>query len=575
MAQKTPKFALSYMIVFAILLICAAVFWSATLVFVRSETNANRAQLSLYQSTLNAGLKRYAHLPSVLSQDPFVIAAAEGQGRAALNMRLEDFALNAELEAIYLMDLTGLTVSASNHGAAQTFLGKNYGFRPYFQQAADGDLGQFFAIGATTGRPGYFLSAPVRSDSHDIVGVIAIKVDLSSLGASWAEDTHALYVKNADGVVVLTSRPEWRYKTVGGPAQIDLEKINAARQFGSEVLQPLDVSQGILGPKINGDAFIETSTPLDVLGWTLYHLTPAWDVWRKVALTLLSVLIAMAIAGAVWLWIRSRRIGAALRASQEDRRKLRSANHRLEREIDVRRKAEAKLEDAQKELRHTSKLAALGQLSASVTHELGQPLSALKTHITAAEIKGDSDAGLLAKLGGLVHRMEAITTDLRFFAKLGNDAFETIDLNTVVIGAVETMRPQIEMADITLKINATPDPIWVAGNVLRLEQVVVNLLSNAKTALKTSATKIITVTLDPKGALRVVDSGLGLGGRSMEDLAEPFHTTQASGDGMGLGLAISSEIMRDHAGSLRVIPSEIGAAFEMSLPLTAAQQKAS
>lgn len=566
--MKTPKRSLINALLAATL--CAALgllLWASTLFFLRTEAVQSRTETTLYQNTLNAGLKRYAHLPFVLSQDPFVKVVTQTGHTEALSRRLKDFALSAELEAIYMMDMTGLTIAASNFDQEQTFLGKNYGFRSYFIDASQGRFGQFFAIGATTGRPGYFMSAPVRNASGDITGVIAIKVDLSSLGASWPDTDTVLFVSNADDVIVASSRPDWQYKTVTAPTDAAMSRLRAARQFGNEPLDTLDWTQGWIGPNINGVSFIQTTASLDVLDWELHYLTPMADVWRKVGVTMMTAIFALIIVGTIWLYLRSRKIGQALRISQEDRRKLRSINTKLETEIEVRRAAEAKLETAQKELRRTSKLAALGQLSASVTHELGQPLSALKTHITAAEISGRGDAGLLSKLGNLVARMESLTTDLRFFAKPGNDTFDTTDLNAIAQGALSVVEPQFQNSATPLAVHLAPDPVWVSGNRLRLEQVVVNLLSNALTAVKGLDTRHVTLNVDATGTLSVTDNGVGLQGRGIDELTEPFHTTQASGDGLGLGLAISAEIMRDHAGSLSTPRVDTGARFDMKLPL--------
>ncbi len=555
-------------LVAASLLLAAAIgalLWVSITVVLKSEIADSKSQLSLYQSTLNAGLKRHAHLPFVLSQDPHVVATARGTPTTDLNVRLKAFAESAELEAIYLMDMTGLTIAASNFDQAQTFLGRNYGFRPYFQNAVAGAYSQFFAIGVTTLRPGYFISAPVRIDGKT-VGVVAIKADLSQIGADWPDGEASILVSNPDGVIVLASNPDWRYRTLEAHSDTERARLAQARQFANEPLTPMNWTNGRLGPNIDGVSYIQTTVALDALGWTLHYLVPASNLWRKVATAMAAAGLAAIIATAIWLYIRSLRIRQALRHSQDDRRKLRAANTKLETEIAVRRQAESRLEDAQKELRRTSKLAALGQLSASVTHELGQPLSALKTHITAAELGATADTGLLKKLGGLVHRMEAITTDLRFFAKPGNDRFEILDLNQIAKDAADVVRPQIEASAIDLRVATSPTKVEVLGNKLRLEQVVVNLLSNAKTALTDADIRQIELAVGDDRSITVTDTGIGLNGQSMDDLAEPFFTTQASGDGLGLGLAISTEIIRDHHGSLHILPNSQGATFKLTLP---------
>ena len=153
--------------------------------FVSEELSKAQGRLSLYQSSVNGELERFSHLTHILSQDSFVIGTAEGDGTGTLNRRLEDFAAQAGLDAIYLMDEDGITIAASNFRDVGSFVGQNYAFRPYFQNAISGRQGRFYAIGATTGLPGYFIANAVLDDHGASTGVIAIKIDFSDLQDSW------------------------------------------------------------------------------------------------------------------------------------------------------------------------------------------------------------------------------------------------------------------------------------------------------------------------------------------------------------------------------------------------------
>ena len=174
--------------------------------FQSEELSKADERLSLYRSSVVAALERFSHLTYVLARDPFVIATAGGDNTDRLNRRLKGFAEQAGLDAIYLMAQDGETVSASNAGEPSSFVGQNYAFRPYFKDAMSGQQGRFYGIGATTGEPGYFIADAVRDGSGTVLGVIAIKIDLSRLQESWRRGGEQVFMTNADGVVLSVLR---------------------------------------------------------------------------------------------------------------------------------------------------------------------------------------------------------------------------------------------------------------------------------------------------------------------------------------------------------------------------------
>lgn len=113
--------------------------------FKSSELERAQGRAEFYRTTLESALDRLEHLPFILGQDPAVVRGLQDpESRDALNRRLADFATRANAEALYVMDMTGLTIAASNYGEPVNFLGENYSFRPYFQTAKSGQRGKFF-----------------------------------------------------------------------------------------------------------------------------------------------------------------------------------------------------------------------------------------------------------------------------------------------------------------------------------------------------------------------------------------------------------------------------------------------
>ncbi|MEL6608107.1 MAG: ATP-binding protein [Pseudomonadota bacterium] len=546
--------------------------------FQADERRTATARASLYDSSLRAEVARFRHLPPILAEDVQVRNVAQGAPPSGLNTRLARFAAQAGVDAIYLMDRTGETIAASNAGTTLSFLGQSYGFRPYFQAALSGEEGTFYGIGATTRRPGYFIASPVRATSGDIAGVLALKLDLGELSDSWRAGGEKVMLVNSDGIVVLASDPAWLYHTLSPLSDARRAEIASERQFADEPLPVLAwAATGDAILWLDGQRYTRVVRANLPEGWSLHYLGPLQPAASR---ALLTALLAVLLAGAFLVGAQRRRARAttrALSASREAEAQLRRTNAQLAHEIDERKIAETKLRRTQRELERASKLAALGHLAASVTHELGQPIAAMKNHLLAAELGGNRVAPALS---GLVERMEGITRQLKFFARPGNDQFGAVEMPEVLDTALDLVGPSF--ADVAFVTDvAADDDLVVRGDRLRLEQIVVNLLRNAaEAASDTTAPQRVDIGLnrDADGGVRlsVVDSGPGLNGQSIEALSEPFVSTRASGEGMGLGLAISMEIAQEHDGSLtaRDRTHGTGAEFVLRLPAGTMEQVA-
>ena len=545
--------------------------------FRSEEVTRAEGRLSLYRSTVVAELDRFSHLTFVLARDPFVIETAAGGPTAPLDARLASFASQSGLDAIYLMDFEGLTIAASNAGSPSSFVGQTYAFRPYFQEAMAGGQGRFYGIGATTGLPGYFIADSVVSDLGEGLGVIAIKIDLTRLENSWREGGEQVLLTNADGVVLLASNPDWRYRILTPLDADQRAAIAETRQFPGQALDPLDWREGAGdSAEIAGMEVIHLATTDLPHGWQLHYFASTVPVSTR---SWLATVLALVIAGGVALVFLMRRnvqVQAALRALETEEAELRRAHDLLAVEIEDRRAAERRLSRTRDELARASRLAALGQLAASVTHELGQPITAMRNHLAAAELGGGARA--IPQLAGLVERMEGITRQLKFFANPGEDALKPVDLCHAMREALKLVAPNIEAQEVDLVEDIAPGPVVVQGNALRIEQVMVNLLRNAIDAMEDSAPRSLSVRVGAiagTGWFEVADRGHGLGHASLPELQEPFVTTRESGQGMGLGLAISAGIVKEHHGQMTARNRDGGGAvFRVEIPLADSAEEA-
>lgn len=559
-------------IVFSLLFLvfAAGAFVLSQRYFRSEEVTRAEGRLSLYRSTVVAELDRFSHLTFVLARDPFVMETASGGPTAPLDGRLASFANQSGLDAIYLMDFEGLTISASNAGSASSFVGQNYSFRPYFQEAMEGGQGRFYGIGATTGLPGYFIADSVVSDLGEALGVIAIKIDLTRLENSWREGGEQVLLTNADGVVLLASNPDWRYRSLTALDAGQRQAIAATRQFPGQALDPLDWREGGGNSAIIGGAdVIHVMSDALPHGWQLHYFASVDPVTTR---SWLATVIAVVIAGGValvFLMRRNAQTQAALTALEAEEAELRRAYDLLAVEIDDRRAAERRLERTRDELSRASRLAALGELAASVTHELGQPITAMRNHLAAAEMGGGAQA--IPRLAGLVERMEGITRQLKFFSNPGEDALKPVDLGHAMREALKLVAPNVEKHDINLIEEIDSTSAIIQGNALRIEQVMVNILRNAIDAMDDTGGRDLTVRVGTSGGMgwfEVADRGHGLGQASLSDLQEPFVTSRESGQGMGLGLAISAGIVKEHHGTMTARNrTGGGATFRVEIPL--------
>ena len=586
-----------------------------------------KVTVDIYRNTLEAALARFDYLPYVLSQNNKLFEQAFNQPDLA-NITLKSFKDSSKVDVIYIMNKDGETIASSNWNQKNTFVGKNYGYRPYFKQALKQQKGQFFGVGATTNIPGYFVSAPYRDldqkeysqlNENQVTAVIVVKVLLSSIVDSWSTRTQGdeiIFVADENQIIILSSKEDWLYQSLKQLEPKQLQAIKEQKQFGDNpnpLLYIKELESNKDQVNILDSPYIRSVASSNVMNWKIHYLIPYQKVNSRLITFWSRVLTLLLIGLAIVLIIRGINNRRALRLSQGESSLLRKLNLTLETEIEERKQIENKLRQAQVELRRTSKLTAMGQLSASITHEIGQPLAAMSTYIANMRISQQklndgnqvtsNSISTLSKLDQLVNRMTSITKQLRYFARSGDRETQALDFRQAINGAINTTLPSLEDAGITFKVERGNDPVMVEAGRVRLEQVIVNLLKNAMEAViesslnnESSANKepstnnesstsikllaehnpsvtkkwisLSLTTSENKAILKIDDTGPGVSEEIQKELFEPFFTTKASGVGMGLGLAISLNIIHELTGTLHVENRpEGGARFIITLPL--------
>ncbi|CAN5308787.1 sensor histidine kinase [soil metagenome] len=574
------------------------------------ETASQR--LEVYSSSLQSEMSRYDYLPALLGLNPEVIRALQtspptGDTAATeqANRYLETVAASAKASAIYVMNLDGMTIAASNWQQSGSFVGMNFAFRPYFQDARRGGVGRFYGVGTVSNEPGYYFSSGIY-DRGRIVGVATVKVSLHSLDNTWKNADEIVVAADENDVIFLASMPALKFRTLSRLSHERLQQLEATRQYHTrQTLEPIGTIEsrrlfdGTLATHMRGASHPASSTTATATGTAAAATEPALSgeylvegrpipgtPWKLVMLSDTAALKASArnaaaagcfgvlAALALLLYgLQRRRVAAQALASKaaleraygdlENQVALRTqdlceANDHLHQEVHERRKAEKALKGMLDELVQAGKMAALGQMATGITHELNQPLAALRTLSDNAAVLlqrgrvGDAQANLV-EISQLVARMGKITAELKNFARKTPPRLVPVALACVIADSLSLLERRLRMEAVQVRLDLPEEPAFALCDANRLQQVLVNLVGNAIDAMGTSRRRMLTIAVMRVGgsvSIAVRDTGSGLSDESERRLFEPFFTTKAQGSGLGLGLAISADIVREFGGNL-------------------------
>lgn len=571
------------------------------------EEGEARAQTSLRLTVeaLSGHLERHEVVPALLSDHDrmrALFAAPDDPARvAAANDWLA--ARNAWLgsAAIYVMDRTGRTLAASNFAAEDSFVGQNFRYRPYFAEALAGNAARFYGLGTTSGARGYYFSAPVRDAAEAVVGVVAVKVVLDGIEAAWRNSGQHIMVTDPEGIIFMSSEPDWVYAALLPLTPDRLARTEASRRYAEAGLRPLGQSMtteagvNLLHLHQGGRdrEFVAVSAPVEEAGWTVTTFLDAEPLRNSARLIVTAAALSLCAAGFAAVLIQQRRarirerlaLQARAREELEQRVKERTAdlarvNHALGSEVAERKATEAELRRTQARLVQAGKLAALGQMSAALSHEINQPLAAARNYADSAAIlmdRGDLPRARenVTQILSLIDRIAAIGQHLRNVARKPNERLVDVDLAAVVADSLMIATPRIQAAGAEVAVDLPPGLPPVRAGAVRLQQVLVNLLTNAADAVEGRADRRIALSARVEGrqvAVRLRDRGPGVAPAIAERIFDPFFTTKGIGAGLGLGLSISYNIVRDFDGELTVetLPEAEGGGACFTLRLHAA-----
>jgi two-component system C4-dicarboxylate transport sensor histidine kinase DctB len=552
------------------------------------DLNATAEQsLALHTKRLEQEITRFGVLPLAVSMNRDVIDYLKGDRSPArdkaLTRILQSINASAGTSQTYVIDATGRAVASSNRGLADSFIGRDLSYRPYVQDARAGHVQGYYAVGTTTNTAGYYLASAVEEAGRRL-GTVATKIELDRFERSWLGGAgRQVAVIDDNGVIVLSSRADWKYHVIGKLSAQQQHRIDDTQQYNRAALVPLIwrsittpfEDRSLLKAGLPGQAcdYLTVLAIVPSLSMRLMVLVDPTDVQRLALAEAGMVAIVAALIALGMYIIREKRLasqeqrlaGEALQATYRrlkarfERRsaQLRVANDGLKREVAERIESERRLRNYQDELLRTENLAVIGQLSAGLAHELNQPLAAMATLSENAVRflqRGDVNTVQfnLSRICDLVTRMGTLTGRLRSFARRSDGEVTAVPLGPSIESAITLLGHRLKKDRVEVRTIAPQEPLRALCIAVRLEQVLVNLLSNAIEAMEGTASPWIEIRSGLAGdraVIEVADNGIGLSETVQRKLFEPFFTTRKA-NGLGLGLAISANIISSFGGNL-------------------------
>ncbi|WP_170068349.1 sensor histidine kinase [Meinhardsimonia xiamenensis] len=510
----------------------------------------------------------YQQLPRLLSRDPRLTGLFDGSAEPG---EVVDFltitALTVGADAIYVLDGSGRVLAASETGRGAPAIGEALGRRPYVPPALTGALGRALEVEPATGRRQIIFAHGVFAGSPPPTGVVVVRVNADALEFAWEVEPAVLTFTDQRGLVFLSNRTELALlldaaAAPGTPPPPETRGAFPARR-PLHWLHPRWVALpdgGVLPPRA-----LELSRPMPQIDLVAHVFLDTREAEATAGLvTLVAAGGMLTLSALLWaLGQRRRRLADRLAAEA-------AANARLEARVAERTR---QLEAAQEQLVQAGRLSALGQMSAGISHELNQPLAAIRAYAENAVKLLDrgriaETRGNLGEIAGQAERITRIIRNLRAFARNEPEPPVPVDIGAAVAEALRLAAPRAREEGVEL----VPDLpggrlIGLAGEV-RLQQVVLNIVNNAIDAAAGGEAPRVEVTVEDLGervAIRVRDNGPGIS--EPERVFEPFYTTKEIGasKGLGLGLSISYGIIGSFGGTLSCRNLARGAEFEIIL----------
>ena len=556
-------FLFSLSVLFVVLLVATNSFFTSK--YLNDIKQEGEIRLTQNERNIVNELQKNSVIPQFLVRDQSIWNALLSNNFSSLPQMFFEFIDEISIESITLMDRTGQIVAV----AGKENLNVNSSNKIIFNTAISTNDTVMNIIEKNENEFGFFYSRKIENDQR-VLGVLSIEVDLKKFENSWKSAGDRIFISNGEGKIVLATEPTWKGLS-DDLAWKNQNSKNIIKRGYSVAKGWVDSNES--DQYFNDSSFVRFNKNIPILNWKISSFENYSGVRERVNTILALEILIFLLLLVLSLYSLNRKKILRLNLFEEETIKLRELNKKLETEMEQRKRVEKNLLAVEQTLEQHSKLAALGEMSAAISHELNQPLAAMKTYLAGASLllkrnRPQETVAALMRIDGLIHRMGEITKQLKSFARKNTESFVPLNFNDAILEAMSIMEPQLKQSGIKIDTNIPSEPVLIVGDQQRLEQVIINLIRNAIDALDDTELPSITISLYKNNSVRfsIRDNGKGI--NNLEKLFEPFQTSKDPGKGLGLGLAISSNIISELGGSLsgeNLTPT--GAEFTIKLPL--------
>ena len=532
-----------------------------------SEIIKQQGQYNLTKNTVNIlnELQKNSIVPQLLVNDQEIKNSLIFEDFTTLSEKFSFFLNDVSIASVSLLDKNGKLVAFN---AKKNFERKvSY---QHFSNNNDNTLETVITVLRKINNEFGFFYSQVIEYEGEFLGMILIEVDLQKFEQAWVENGETIIITDSKGVIILSTEPSWKGLTEEQAFKVKPAESTLKRAYNA-IAEWTNLKEVDNYP--NTQATIRSNEDIPLLNWNISSFASYSGVREKVNTILAFEILILLFLIVLSLYLLNRKNIVRLNLFEEETFQLKELNKRLTEEIKQRKRVEKNLLAVEQTLEQHSKLAALGEMSAAISHELNQPLAAMKTYLAGASLllkrnRPNETVTALMRIDDLIQRMGRITKQLKSFARKNTESFVALNFNEAFLSAIAIMEPQLKQTNVKLETFIEPEPIIIMADQQRLEQVIINLLRNALDAVVEIEEPEIKISLfkDTSAIFLIEDNGNGIS--NLENIFEPFQTTKDLGKGLGLGLAISSNIISELGGTLQGKNlSSNGAEFKITLPL--------
>lgn len=584
------------LVIMIVIIICSLII---TYCSVHKHIKFLNTELRQKSLELTLRVKRYEFIPYSLATNEHVInflkiVDKKSDDYVELNRYLSTIKKQTHALALYLLDDHGEVV-ASSDDEDKSAIGYNLSHRPYFQKAEPNKTIGYFGVGISSSISGYYQANGIYINGVK-KGVVVTKINLNDHMNNNNNNYYTVLLDRSK-IVAYSSNPDWFYHVVNTLSLEDSKKISNEKRYYNAVIQGEDVKWELSLGNRSGIALVNNShyvycynyipeinmiiaalVPLSQIVWAALPYIVAVNLMLALILILIFTMnqrgqiIKLKLEKQQALEIKKEKLEFIVNQRTNE---LFKRSKQLEAEIQERMSTEKVLRDTQNELLHKEKLATIGKLSVGLAHEINQPLSAINM-LSANALKlidigaAEEAKGNLLRVLKSVEFIGQLSNQLRTFSRSKDDSVGPVSVSASLDNAMLLISHLFRQHDCRFNKLSTDGDVWCMCNNIRLEQVFVNILSNALDAvIENQTARIVTAEWAIENNFAVVkieDNGVGIAEENSGKIFDPFFTTKIN-RGLGLGLSISADIIQSYNGTLSAENGKAGACFVIRLPL--------